>query len=344
MRSLSTGEMLIGGASLVLLLGCAAAASGSDGASAPSPSPKPPAPKPPSTDLPRDDAAKLARRLAEDIRAHGKQYTRETCVAFQRAVKIDDDGLYGVQTAAALARYVSPAPAPLFTTRPTGTTAPTLSKLSTLDLALRLSVDIYKRQYDYDRSWCRDFQAAVGLPADGIYGPATAAKLDTFTAAPPPLFVSKASTAASKSASADDAWNDPYADDDDGGGGSDAWSNPYEELIALDARALAAARAAAQGGQVAGELAGEDECEGEVIEVPFNLDRARSRAMSISDHVRAKGERYDRDRVRDYQADAGIRPDGVYGEITRSSLAYFGVRNPPPALFAGGPTEYRPPA
>jgi murein L,D-transpeptidase YcbB/YkuD len=71
---------------------------------------------------------------------------------------------------------------------------------------------------------------------------------------------------------------------------------------------------------------------------PINLELARREAPNVAKHLRTKGFNYSRQTVRDFQAHAGIVPDGIYGPLTRSALAYFGVPNPPKALFQAGPT------
>lgn len=59
------------------------------------------------------------------------------------------------------------------------------------ELARKLAADITKRQYDYSRALCKQFQIAAGFSAaqaDGIYGPSTAAALAKYTSAPKALF------------------------------------------------------------------------------------------------------------------------------------------------------------
>jgi hypothetical protein len=44
-------------------------------------------------------------------------------------------------------------------------------------IASKLAADVRTRGYDYARATCRAYQQSVGLPVDGIYGPATASRL-----------------------------------------------------------------------------------------------------------------------------------------------------------------------
>jgi murein L,D-transpeptidase YcbB/YkuD len=44
-------------------------------------------------------------------------------------------------------------------------------------IASKLAADIKARGYDYARATCKAFQQSVGLPPDGVYGPATATAL-----------------------------------------------------------------------------------------------------------------------------------------------------------------------
>ena len=56
---------------------------------------------------------------------------------------------------------------------------------------------------------------------------------------------------------------------------------------------------------------------------------------------------YDRNLVKAFQEAAGFEADaitGAYGPATRGALIFYGVRNPPPALFGRGTTAYVPPS
>jgi hypothetical protein len=71
------------------------------------------APSLPEPITPEAPIATLAKQLAQSVRTKAYSYDRALCAEFQAAAKIDADGLYGPQTAAAVARYTA-APAGLF--------------------------------------------------------------------------------------------------------------------------------------------------------------------------------------------------------------------------------------
>lgn len=78
---------------------------------------------------------------------------------------------------------------------------------------------------------------------------------------------------------------------------------------------------------------------------PINLDLARREAAPLAKHIRSRGNAYTRQTLRDFQAHAGITIDGIYGPLAQSALKYFGVPNPPKALFKPAPgsvTTYAP--
>lgn len=62
---------------------------------------------------------------------------------------------------------------------------------------------------------------------------------------------------------------------------------------------------------------------------------AKSKAQSMSDHVRSKAYNYDRPRLAVWQALAGKSADGLYGPSTVTALKDFGAVNVPAALFKG---------
>jgi peptidoglycan hydrolase-like protein with peptidoglycan-binding domain len=78
---------------------------------------------------------------------------------------------------------------------------------------------------------------------------------------------------------------------------------------------------------------------------PINLDLARREAPRVATHIRNKGFNYSRQTLRDFQKHAGLTIDGIYGPLSASALRYFGVSNPPKALFkaaSGAVTIYAP--
>lgn len=79
---------------------------------------------------------------------------------------------------------------------------------------------------------------------------------------------------------------------------------------------------------------------------PINLERARQTAPKVDREVKGKRDKYSRKMVEQFQADAGLVPDGLYGPITQSALRYFGVRDPAKPVFrnTSSTTVYTPPS
>ena len=69
---------------------------------------------------------------------------------------------------------------------------------------------------------------------------------------------------------------------------------------------------------------------------------ARREAPQVARHIARKGRLYSRQLVRDFQRHAGVATDGVYGPRTREALAFFGVVNPPEALYPAAAAQYEP--
>lgn len=67
----------------------------------------------------------------------------------------------------------------------------------------------------------------------------------------------------------------------------------------------------------------------------YDPARARQLAGPLARHIRDRGGRYDRQRVRDFQAAAGFVPlnrNGFYDCVTRNALVHFGINSPPNPL------------
>lgn len=357
------------------LIGLLAAAGGSRASASTGPDegerePKPkPAPTPPPSKL---AVPRLAERLAYDVRDRGYDYDRQWCRDFQASVSIEADGIYGPATAAALRVYVPDAPDALFKPK-AGVTATPSPKSSTnaplpdslvVRLAKKVAGDIRARAHDYDRQWVKDFQVAAALEADGIYGPLTAAAIEQYAPpAPPVLYKPKPGTAAAQKTAAqlgprkltveqaaqnlaetDDEVDMSELDDETVSQietanlrrttGQEPGS-AQERAAPFDSegmnRALRAAQLASGMTPTPRVREGAPATPGELAlpPTPINLELARREAPTVAKHLRQKKKSYSRQLLKDFQKHAGIKPDGLYGPISRSALAQFGVVDPP---------------
>lgn len=76
----------------------------------------------------------------------------------------------------------------------------------------------------------------------------------------------------------------------------------------------------------------------------LDLATARRLAPTLAQRIRRQQYSTDRRLVSQFQRAAGLPQDGLYGGKTRGALIYFGVKDPPPALFKPTKTEaYRVP-
>lgn len=72
---------------------------------------------------------------------------------------------------------------------------------------------------------------------------------------------------------------------------------------------------------------------------------ARKAARSTANHLSTRGRAgYSRPLLKQWQRQAGLTPDGIYGGATRGALLYYGVSDPPQAFFKPVATiPYAPP-
>lgn len=72
---------------------------------------------------------------------------------------------------------------------------------------------------------------------------------------------------------------------------------------------------------------------------------ARKAARGVANNLKKGRAGYSRPLLKQWQKQAGIAPDGVYGGATRGALIFFGEKDPPRAFFPPLDTvPYRPPA
>lgn len=133
----------------------------------------------------------LGEKLDADLRARGAQYDRTLLRAFQAAARILVDGLYGPESALALARATGrTAPPPIFLPKEPDAPNPTPPTQEEVDetrkVAKDVAQDLKAKAQAYDRDLMKRFQRLARLTADGMYGPATAGALQYFTGETPP--------------------------------------------------------------------------------------------------------------------------------------------------------------
>lgn len=237
---------------------------------------------------------------------------------------------------------------------------PVVSETPITALAKRLATSVRERQYDYDRSLCAEFQRAVGIDSDGIYGPVSAQNLAKYTAAPPALFkgakgavLKDIATAAAQAyvrsqqktgyappdavgaSDEDELAGDLTDEDEEGPPPADNSPLPPEsapiELVPYTVSASAAPGPAQSTPRPSNLPAGYDPAS------------ARRSARAIAAHLKRAGKaNYDRRLFGQWQTAAGLVPDRVYAGGARGALLYFGVSplDVPPPFFP--PFDTRP--
>lgn len=140
------------------------------------------------------DLASLGERVLSDIASKGQAYDKELLKSFQAMSGIAVDGLYGPESAAALARATGKSPPPpIFSSGPAPSEPPSRAPMTPTDqteskrLAEQVFSDLNANGRNYDRDLMKAFQRSVhALYVDGLYGPATAGALQYFTDRKPP--------------------------------------------------------------------------------------------------------------------------------------------------------------
>jgi peptidoglycan hydrolase-like protein with peptidoglycan-binding domain len=302
--------------------------------------------------------AELAKLVAANVKARRKDYDRKLVREFQTRAGFapgDVDGLYGPQTAEAVRAFVDPPPAPVASgpagwgASPSGAkgakgaeggvvvTGPQKRPGSPAEVRRHLG----REPTDAELAEWEDYRRAQ--PSRAFQIEEHDRQLEADGSADRPL----------EDSEQDDAGNPTRSE-------APAQRAPAGLLAAAKAAAskahgqLAVAKASAQlapteddaptastqttapSGASAPKLS---------PPTPVNLELARREAPNVAKHLRSKGKAsYSRQVVRDFQAHAGIVPDGIYGPRTRSALAYFGVASPPAAFVTSkSPSAYAPP-
>lgn len=141
--------------------------------------------------------AQLAAQVEADLLAHGSSYDHSLLTTFQRAANIVVDGLYGPESALALARALGhTAPPPIYSGASSSTLPPITTPIASSDeldavrkLANDVAQEINAKHMSYDHNLVKRFQQAARFPAkgiDGLYGPATAGAVAYYTDSVPP--------------------------------------------------------------------------------------------------------------------------------------------------------------
>lgn len=135
----------------------------------------------------------LANKVLDDVANRGQNYDKSLLRQFQAAAAILVDGLYGPESAAALARFTGRSPPPPLFAGAAHVEAPTNQPMSPSDasdakaLAEHVFSDVTANGMQYDRNLMRAFQRGTHtLAVDGYYGPATAGAVGYFTDRRPP--------------------------------------------------------------------------------------------------------------------------------------------------------------
>lgn len=173
-------------------------------------------------------------------------------------------------------------------------------------LAPSVASNIASKQYDFDRSLLKKFQAAAGIDADGIYGNDSWGALLYFTsAAPRALYQPNVPT--------------PYA-----------WG-PWVTRSAPAAPSSSTPAAPAPAAPVAPVAPAVDV--GPVPPAGFNPTSAKKLAKQVAANIDSKGVNYSQAQLKQFQTAAGIASDGLYGGGSRRALIFYGIARPPQPLF-----------
>lgn len=164
------------------------------GDAAPKPSAKPSAN--PSA-KPSAKASTKAGRESAVVRGPGADMTRVALPDAGTLQHIADDAIEAAEKAErghivdiGPARIDAPA-SPASPALPASPAAPASQGSGLASKAAEVAKNVREKKYSYSRKLVSDYQAAAGLAADGIYGPATAASLSRYTDAPKALFAAK---------------------------------------------------------------------------------------------------------------------------------------------------------
>lgn len=200
------------------------------------------------------------------------------------------------------------APKPAAAPKPASSSGPSAAAKA---LAPSVGANLKAKGTAYDRKMLAAFQAAAGLAADGLYGPATRAALVACGVSAPAALFKAASSSAPKPAAA-----------------------PAPKPTPAPAPAPAPKPAAAPAPKPV-----------TVSPATSRVDLAAAKRMAsdVAKHIRNKGKAYDRKQLSSFQQKAGLTADGLYGPLSVSALKHFGA-SAPPALFKGSLKEYTPPA
>jgi peptidoglycan hydrolase-like protein with peptidoglycan-binding domain len=285
-----------------------------------SPPPPPPPPRPPVT-IPQgvpdrerlDQAARLARRVAENVKARQKAYDRSLVSEFQREAGLTIDGVYGPRTAGAVKWYTGESVEPLsgrgFTTYVPAFGAPGRERVATAPMT-----NAPKRE-------------GAGLPQTQ-----SASKREDGGRAPSPT----TPIAPPRQGGVAPAQRPGPVDGGSRPGTAKPSTVPAGGMVAPAKTALVAPTEPTRSGtQPPREPAPK-------ADAPVSrLDRAAELAKRVVETVKSKGQGYDRAVVVAFQREAGLTADGLYGPKTAGAVKWYTNEAVPP-ISGGSFSPYAP--
>jgi murein L,D-transpeptidase YcbB/YkuD len=187
-------------------------------------------------------------------------------------------------------------------------------------LGKQVAASVKARGKSYDRVTVTAFQREAGLAADGIYGPRTAGAVKWYTGETiPPIGGGALAT---------------YAPT------LDATAKPLPKVEEPTpqkkppAPAVPAKPAPTQNAKPAPTAP--------IVKDRERLDRAAELAKRVLLNLKQSGAKYDRALVKQFQREAGLTPDGIYGPRSAGAVKWYTGESMPPKTGSGQFTNYVP--
>lgn len=182
-------------------------------------------------------------------------------------------------------------------------TEPTKRLDRAAELAKQVAENVKARRQAYDRGVVKAFQQTAGLAADGIYGPKTAGAVKWYTGeVVPPISGGALAPYAPK-------LNVPIKADE-----TPASSRPEPKPAPRASEAKPAPTQSSNPKPTPSAPAVRDS---------GRLDRAAALAKSVVDNLKLPASSYDRALITEFQREAGLKADGIYGPKSAGAIKWY---------------------